>query len=165
MFIAFDPGRSCGWAAWSSGYSAPRYGLIDLSSDTEGALYAKAGVRFSEYVGEGAVVAVEAPILPRGGSIKSRLVLFGIRAQILSVAHRRGARVIEPTVSEWRKHFIGVTQAPKDIKGTENRRRWIKGVAIRKVASLGWGAVGADEADAIGILDYLRFVADPDYAT
>lgn len=164
MLHAFDPGTALGWAYWRPGAGGPVSRLINLKAESEGAVYARAQSHLRDIINAGDLVAVEAPVLPQGVSIGSRLVLFGIRAIIFKVAFERGAnRIVEFPPSEWRRHYLGVSQAPKGTPKNK-RRDWIKRKAQAAAVERGWGAVTVDEADALGILDFFRSKVDQDYA-
>jgi|SRR5215831_435786 len=160
MLHAFDPGLSLGWAFVDA--DRPRSRLIDLWASSEGAVYMRARARLLEILNGGDVVAVEAAIMPNKVTIRSRLVLFGIRAMIVAVAHERMARVVEVEPHRWRKHFIGVVSAPAGVP-RKKRRQWLKDRARWHAQQRGWGVVSEDEADALGILDYLRCTLDANY--
>src|SRR5215831_8513445 len=144
MIFAIDPGLACG-LAWVDG-DCPTSRLLNIRGESEGATYVRARAKFLEIINRGDVIGLEAAILPNKVSLASRLVLFGIRSMIVAVAYERGARLIEVEPHRWRKHFMNVEQAQKTV-------------ALR-----GWGDVSADEADALGILDYLRATLEPAYA-
>jgi len=161
MFHAFDPGMSLGWAYWSS--QRPQSKLIDLHADCEGAVYLRARSRLLEIINPNDIVGIEAALMPRSVSIRSRLVLFGIRSAIVAVAYERVARLIEIEPHRWRAHFIRCVTAPKQVP-RKHRRAWLKAKAQEEVQRRGWGDVSQDEADAFGILDYLRSSVDAEYA-
>lgn len=54
----------------------------------------------------------------------------------------------------WRKHFLGFGQAPRGIKKGQ-RTRIMKDAAMTACNERGWPIASDDEADALGILDYL----------
>jgi hypothetical protein len=166
MLHAFDPGLALGWACWQSNADKPFVRLLRLKAESEGAVYLRAREKLCEILQRGDEIAVEAPVLPRGPvSIRSRLVLFGIRSIIYMVAFERGAGIRDVEPSAWRHHYLGVTQAPRKLKlKPADRRKWIKDQAIAAAVRRGWGSVSADEADALGILDYLRAAVDQNYA-
>jgi len=161
MLIAIDPGLACG-LAWIDG-DCPTSRLIDLKASSEGAVYARARHKFLEIINGGDVIGIEAMILPGGVTIASRLVLFGLRSVVVAVAYERGARLIEVEPHRWRRHFMNVVQAPRTV-ARKHRRQWLKDQAQKTVKLRGWGDVSADEADALGILDYLRATLEPAYA-
>ena len=160
MLHAFDPGLSLGWAFFEGDRASSR--LLDLRANCEGAVYARARSKLLEIIAHDDVVGVEAAILPNKVTISSRLVLFGIRAIIVQVCYERMARVVEIEPHRWRSHFMGVVQAPKQVP-RQHRRAWLKARAQDAVRQCGWGDVSSDEADAIGILTYLRSSLDPNF--
>jgi|SRR5215831_938208 len=161
MIFAIDPGLACG-LAWVDG-DCPTSRLLNIRGESEGATYVRARAKFLEIINRGDVIGLEAAILPNKVSLASRLVLFGIRSMIVAVAYERGARLIEVEPHRWRKHFMNVVQAPRTV-ARKHRRQWLKEQAQKTVALRGWGDVSADEADALGILDYLRATLEPAYA-
>lgn len=158
-----DPGQALGWAFWGPSSVKPFVRLENVKGRTEGHTYLRVRNFLKGVVQAGDRIAVEAPVLPEGVSIQSRLVLFGIRAEVLAIGAELGCVVFEPTSSEWRSWFLGVTTAPRTTP-KKARRAWIKARAQQEVQDRGWGDVGPDEADAIGILDWLRQKVDHDYA-
>lgn len=59
------------------------------------------------------------------------------------------------TTDSWRKAFTGFSRAPKEIKGTNERRDWIKAKVLEKCASRGLNPRDDNEADALGIMYWL----------
>lgn len=54
----------------------------------------------------------------------------------------------------WRKHFVGMARAPREIRGLARRRRWIKDEVARACCERRWDFHNDDESDALGILDW-----------
>jgi len=160
MLLAIDPGASSGVAWVEAGQPTSR--LIDLRADSEGAMFTRARVRFGELILPGDIVGIEAMLMPRAVTISSRQVLFGFRAVIVGLVFERDARLIEVPPHTWRSHFLGLVHAPKQVP-RKQRRAWLKARAQDRVRELGWGDVSEDQADALGLLSYLRASLDPTY--
>jgi hypothetical protein len=159
---AFDPGKSLGWACWGPGSSAPEARTIDVSASNEGHTYHKTRIRVLEVLDTGDRVAIEGAVMPMGQSIESRLVLYGIRAIILQVCCELGIRPLELPPQTWRSRYLGVTQAPRSVPKTK-RRQWIKERAVTEARRRGWGDVGPDAAEALGMVHCLRAEIEPSY--
>ena len=162
MIVAFDLSTHTGWALGDGG--RPRAGSIDLKGPSEGATLARARRFFLEFFAGHPVTAIfaEAPVLPRNSSIGSRLSLFGIRAMLVEVAFERGIPLTEVAVASWRRHFIGVTSAPKGTPKSKTTL-WLKNTVIDECYNRGFGAVDDDAADALGLLDYALAKTNPAY--
>jgi hypothetical protein len=164
MLKALDPGkRHLGWASWEAVENTPQSGVHDLRAEIEGATYSRARKLMRAFIRPGDMIALEAPLLPPGASIQSRLAMFGIRACILMAAFEARADVREVQVQEWRSWALGLCWAPATVKGSEARRRWLKARAKAEVKARGWGDVGDDEAEAILMVDWLRAQEDHAY--
>ena len=62
----------------------------------------------------------------------------------------------------WRKHFIGFGRCPKGIKKSTQH---LKDAAMMACNERNWPIASDDEADALGILDYLLSRDFPSYGT
>jgi hypothetical protein len=159
---SIDPGQKCGWSQWDG--DRLTFGVFDLKGlSGEGASFHRSTVRMREFIQRGDVIGLEAPVKVNYSSIQSQQFLLGLRAVILSTSFACGARVIEIEPSTWRSKILGVTMAPKLIKGTDVRRAWIKRKAVEHCRARGYGETTDDEADALCILEYLRLRIDPTF--
>ncbi|MBS7703272.1 hypothetical protein [Chelatococcus asaccharovorans] len=150
MLLAIDPGRSLGFASEHS--RGIKTGVQSLTGSSEGAVFLAARQWMREaLMGPIHEVILEAPILPHGKtvSIASRLVLFGIRAHLIAVAHERNVSVTEVEPAKWRKPFLGCARAPRGVK---DGRAWLKARALEECRLRGFDVSGPDEAEAAGIL-------------
>lgn len=78
--------------------------------------------------------------------------LLGI-LQYLAWQHRI---VFRPApMASWRKKLLGVSQAPKEIKKSEDRTRWLKAEAIKACHARGWMVALNDEAEGCGVWNLL----------
>lgn len=151
-----------GWAFWGQA-DIPQHWLLELGDLGEGEAYAHVRGRLTQSLQPGDHVGIEGAIMPEGMSLKSRLALYGVRAVILLAAHECRCRVEEYPPQTWRSRYLGVTGAPRSVL-KKHRRNWIKQRAISEAASRGWGTVGPDVADALGILHCTRVDFDATYA-
>lgn len=55
-------------------------------------------------------------------------------------------------VNSWRSAFIGRSQAPKEVTGSEARRKWVKAAVLAECKRRGLNPTNDDESDAIGCL-------------
>lgn len=59
------------------------------------------------------------------------------------------------TTTSWRSAFIGVTQAPKDIKDTNKRRKWLKDAVMAECQRRKLQPKDDNSADALGIMFWM----------
>ena len=148
--------RSTGWAIWQSGWSAPRFGSVQLGSEytSDGGCYVKlhhvlrdlrvAVSRFESIYYE---EPINAAALTGHTNADTLRVLSGLAAHTCSFGHAMGLRVQAVNIASWRRHFVG-----KMPLGTKTKD-W-KAYADERCRQYGWKPQNSDEADALGILDY-----------
>lgn len=161
MILALDIASTTGWAV---GDDRPVSGSIICRGDL-GAKAARLRDGLNKLVDEHNpdLMIFEAPFLTaRGGSstIRTLLALCGVAEM---VAHDRGVIPREVPSEKWRKHFLGLSHAPRHIAKSK-RRQWLKREAQKRCDERGWGWLSDDEADACGVWDYAKSLRDPDYA-
>lgn len=97
-------------------------------------------------------VYCEDPIAALGqGSFESRMALMGYCNAIGMACHREGIQSVRIPSATWRSEFKVPTQAPKKIKGSAERRKWVKGETIARCQKLGFTVTDDNAADAIGM--------------
>lgn len=99
-------------------------------------------------------VVYEAPFIGPRSSPQDVIAMCGLPAIIRLVCDDHGVPCEAAPLDQWRKHFIGYTRAPKEVKGQSRRRRWIKDACMRSCVERDWHVTDDDSADALGILDW-----------
>lgn len=91
-------------------------------------------------------------------NFETQLALYGLRAVALEVIEVFGLPVFMPTVSVWRKSFLGFSHAPRSMafKNDYQRAKWIKERTIEACQQLNIHVPNHDAADAVGIAIWLR---------
>lgn len=164
--------RSTGWAVWGPGMSKPAHGRWVLGSEytSRGGTFAKLHQNLLDLqrIARFDLIGFEAPIAPMqlqgATNIDTLRVLSGLAAHVESYAFARGCKVTEINVASWRKDFIGsaiVNEANADARrkrkatGKGSATDKLKALCIERCRSFGWRPETNDDADALGILDYL----------
>lgn len=99
-------------------------------------------------------VCFETPFLPSIGGRATWAVMNKLIGVIELVCDDHEIKCVETTPDNWRRHFIGICRAPKDIQKTR-RRAWLKERAMQACAARRWVVKTDDEAEAAGILSYV----------
>jgi hypothetical protein len=154
--LAIDGASVTGWARWHPEMAKPVSGAHKLASSSTGALLASYRDFLVGKLLEGVThIAYERPYVnPKAAPVNAE-ILYGLFAMAQEAAYRRKLGLNLVTSFAWRFHFIGVKQAPKAIKPNK-RRDWLKDRATDVCREKGWAFASADEAEALGILDYER---------
>lgn len=157
-FLALDLSkRRTGWAYWDGEAQKPLYGHWELGSEhtNDGHVYAKLYERLTEHesVLPVDVCAIEQPIHPAqlqgGTNIDSLRILSGLCAHVHSFGYFKSWKPVrEINNSSWRRDFIGPQK-----RGT--KRKALKDLTMERCQQFGWAPRYDDEADALGILDYV----------
>ncbi|MBX3504442.1 MAG: hypothetical protein KF895_03110 [Parvibaculum sp.] len=108
-------------------------------------------------------IVYETPILPAQTQIETLRKLYSLGTIAEMVARDLEIMIEETDMQTVRKHFIGVTRAPKEVP-KERRRAWMKARIIAKCEEFGWQPENDDEADALATLHYARIVMNKTYA-
>lgn len=109
-------------------------------------------------------IAIESPYVDpeRLSNVERAYFMRGV--VFLALGLRPGIRFIDLSSREWRKHFLGVVRAPKEIPASQ-RRAWLKKEARKKCIERGWFVKSDDEAEALGVLDCARAMLNPNHGT
>lgn len=154
--------RSTGWAAWPAGSDAPIYGHWVLGSQftSDGRVFACLHRNLAELrqVVPFDFMAIEDPLHPAQltghTNIDTLRLLTGLAAHAESFADAVGLRGFRRiNVASWRRDFIGSQK-----RGT--KRATLKALTIERCRQLGFAPMRDDEADALGLLDYLCSLRD-----
>lgn len=161
--LALDPAiRRIGWACISVGMRAPDFGVLALPP-VKGA-FAPTMVKVRDFLIETIereeieYVIFEAPFAAKD-PVYYRTI-SAIDGAIEIACHDHGVECREVYPQKWRKRVLGMTQAPKYVKGANNRREWIKRRAIEHCHKRNWMVENDDEADACCILAYKLAIDD-----
>lgn len=154
--LALDLAGRTGWALWSPGMEAPRWGVAKLRQNSHGQTFADfrdwlTGVVVGEAIEH---LAVENVFMSPDSPVAAKK-LYGLVAIAEEVAHRRGLSVHLVLVGDWRAQFIGSRNAPRTLPKAQ-RRAWLKAQARKECARRGWEVQYDDESDALGLLVFER---------
>lgn len=110
-------------------------------------------------------VIYEAPFIGSRTSPQNLISLCGIPAIIRLVCDDCDVPCIEAPIDSWRLHFIGFRRAPKELRGQNRRRQWLKDACMRSCVERDWFVTCHDSADALGILDWALCRDFPQHGT
>ena len=145
------------------------YGTWDLTRDMEGSKCARRGQyylnlwdnisqlrRHHGIEEENLEIVIEAEAYSAARTEASAQLAGGWLATLEMMCERRS--LVYPrtvTTSSWRKAFIGVVRAPKEITNADERRKWIKDRVLEECARRGLKPKDDNSSDAIGIMFWL----------
>lgn len=157
---ALDPGTHLGWAIGNVGERC-KSGVYRMPGrDLRWGLRLAALNRYLLSMLDGAGIErcyYEEPFTQFWGgegpprSFDSELVRWGLPNIIEMACAQTGVETMPVAVGSWRSRLKVPTQAPKVIKGTEARRKWLKQATADKVSSRGYTTSSPDESDAVAI--------------
>jgi len=99
-------------------------------------------------------IMFEMPILPGLGNLATLRKLYSLCGATELIARDNYRRVSEANLLQIRKHFIGSAHAPREIKGKEERRRWLKETTMAECRRRGFRPANSDDADALALFAY-----------
>lgn len=148
--------RAAGWARYRSGDAKPTFGTWKLGSEVTsmGRTFLNLHRMMNDQCafGKPDVVAYEMPLLlgPAAGNTTAdtQMVLIGLAMHAESFCEAKVISCQSTNMSTWRKHFIG--SMPRGTKRTV-----LKDYVIQRCQQLGVNPADDNQADAIGILDYV----------
>lgn len=145
------------------------YGTWDLTRDMEGNKCTRRGQyylnlwdnisqlrRHHGIEEENLEIVIEAEAYSAARTEASAQLAGGWLATLEMMCERRS--LVYPrtvTTSSWRKAFIGVVRAPKEITNADERRKWIKDKVLEECARRGLKPKDDNCSDAIGIMFWL----------
>lgn len=149
--------RSTGWALWSDTMSRPVSGIWSLGSELTSA--GRAFLKLHQCMNDlyavhpFDVVIYEEPLRlgPNAGftNADTMFVLTGLACHVDSFCEAKNVRKYRSVNnSSWRRHFIGSMK-----RGTKTTQ--LKALAMERCQQLGLRPSKHDEADALGLLDYM----------
>lgn len=173
--LALDPSTAFGWCLYLDKNEMPErdepyainellfYGTWNLGKNLRrGQFYLKlweclADLRRSHGIDEQDLeIVLEAEAYGAQRSEASRQMAGGWLTTLEIISERR--RLTYPrtvTTTGWRAAFIGVTQAPKAIRDTKERRDWLKKAVLAECERRRLFPKNDNEADAIGIMFWM----------
>ena len=166
-FTAIDPSKSnTGWATWSTGWDAPRYGSKTLGSEytTRGQTLVKMRELVIDLYTINPIdfLFYEAPIAHKKGrntsleNIRLSLALTGIIDGVACELRCRHVTEIEP--DHWQTDFCGRDERSLIKRAAraagKSARDPIKEAVKERCRLYGFQPQNSDEADAIGVLTY-----------
>ncbi len=149
--------RSTGWALWGDPMPKPVSGTWSLGSEltSAGRSFLKLHQCMNDLYQIHAydIVIYEEPIALGPGAHQTNrdtvFTLIGLAAHVDSYCEAKGVRKVRSVnQSSWRRHFIGSMK-----RGTKTKQ--LKEYAMERCAQLGMTPQKHDEAEAIGVLDYM----------
>lgn len=151
--LGIDPSRNLGWCHGEPG-STPISGVFELKNKQK----SKRDVALENFLidmikGNGITdIYLEKPILPKRTSFQALVSLYGYATVVGMAAAKTGANAYFLDMQTWRSQIGSPTQAPRQIKKYDERRKWLKAATIEYISKVyGIEARTDDEADAIGI--------------
>lgn len=149
--------RSTGFALWSDSMERPVSGTWSLGSELTCA--GRSFVRLHQHMNDlyrvhpFDIVVYEKPLNlgPHAGftNADTMFVLIGLAAHVDSFCEARSVRKVrDANNASWRRHFLGPMK-----RGTKTTH--LKALAMERCAQLGLRPSKHDEADALGLLDYM----------
>lgn len=162
-YFALDLSSNTGWAKWSptTGYES---GEFEVSGKSLGA-YA---LSFSRWLAPKLIGVtdcwIEDLFIGKQTGSETIIKLAGLRWESAKSCQQRGIACQTVALPSWRSHFIGTSVAPKGTpkgKGPD----WLKKRAVEECRKRGWTPRTHNEAEALGILDFMRCKLDRDYGS
>lgn len=171
--LALDLATKTGWACGSTEGTPVSHGVVAMPKTGEDigkflAVFEGWLLTAIDEMGPDEVV-FESPILPEQTAIATLRKLYslaGVTELVVTRLIERGQNMQtrEAALGDIRQHFIGIRQAPKDIRGSEARRKWMKAKVIAECRKRGFNVAGDDDADAIALLSLRLSQLDKNYS-
>lgn len=149
--------RSTGWALWQTEMARPVSGTWSLGSELTSA--GRTFLRLHQCMNDlyqvhpFDIVIYEEPLSLDSGKLLTNkdttFVLMGLATHVDSYCEAKNIRKVRSVnQSSWRRHFIGSMK-----RGTKTKQ--LKEYAVERCHQLGLKPEKHDEAEAIGVLDYM----------
>lgn len=170
--LALDPAAKTGWA-FSNGGPHVASGVAQFKAKQFGARCKEYRQWLVDMVKEHDVDLVGIETMYKGVNSNETTEKWLRALNIIAheVCATRNIEIEEVAINAWRSVFVGVTHAPKWVgadlpkqKRQYEARKWIKKRVIEECQSRGWSPKDDNEADALGILEFVRRKHDHDYA-
>ena len=178
--LAIDPSTQMGWALFIDESDKPEderrpinkcyfYGTWDLKKWDDGKKRESRGAYYINFLeqfrklrrlhnidDDQIKIVLEGEAYAAARTEASERLAAGWLAILESYCYRKdNIPPITATTDEWRHSFIRRSRAPKEIVGSDERRKWIKQATIAKCRSLGFNPKSDNDADALGLLFWL----------
>jgi hypothetical protein len=150
--LAFDQSAYCGWAHGVPG-EKPMSGTLRLPDKQVSDRLIRLENFVMEMVEANKIERVyfEKPIIPKVTSFLALSSLIGYASYIGTGARRAGIQSFAIDMQTWRSEFGVPTQAPRALKGKDERRKWVKAATMARCERLGIPVADDNAADAVGI--------------
>lgn len=162
MILALDLSTNVGWASFS-----PEAGYRSGEFEIEGKALGRFALNYSRWLAAKLADVeecfIEDMFLGKQTQALTVIKLAGLRFETARACEMRGIRCQTVELGKWRSHFIGTSQAPKPIQKAKKGPAWLKARAIEECRKRGWNPKTHNEAEALGILDFVRSKQDPTY--
>lgn len=152
-FLALDPSKNLGWCHGEP-CGTPIHGFHRLAQIQKSKRDVALEVFLMDMITANRItdVYLEKPIMPKKTSFQALVTLYGYATVVGMAAAKTGANAYFIDMQTWRSEIGSPTQAPRQVKGTEARRKWLKQATIDWIAKIyKIQAATDDEADAVGI--------------
>lgn len=162
MLLALDLSTNVGWATFSQkeGYRSGEFGI-------EGKALGRFALNYSRWLAAKLAGVeecfIEEMFLGKQTQAATIIKLGGLRSETARACEMRGVRCDTVPLGKWRLHFIGTAAAPKSVQKAKKGPAWLKARAMEECRKRGWNVKTHNEAEALGILDYIRSTQDPTY--
>lgn len=158
--LAIDPSTKSGYALLIEGSKNPVFGTWKLGEDMRAGAYflalcnSIAALRKRYGIEDQPLqIIVEDKSLNAIGNAWSKHLAESWIGVIETWCETRGLDApVAVSVNSWRSAFIGRSMAPKEITGSEARRKWIKQAVIDECRRRGLHPANDNEGDVLGIL-------------
>lgn len=147
--------KATGWALWDPSLAKPAFGTWELAGSLDYAPRAfcrlQRNIADLHRAGRLDKIVYEEPLPPgllqRNNAIAIPEALIGLAAHVLSFCEAMNVAHHKVHQATWRRHFIG--KMPRGTKSPD-----LKAMCVKRCRDIGWVPRNADEADALGLLDY-----------
>jgi Holliday junction resolvasome RuvABC endonuclease subunit len=166
--LALDLATNTGWACGSTEGTPVSHGVVTMPKTGDDLGWYLC--HFRDWLNlacddmEPEQIVFESPIMPEGTSIQTLRKLYSLCGVTELVARERKILVTEANLAQIRKHFIGTSKAPSDIKDARVRRMWLKNRTIEECCKRGFSATDDNDADAIALLSLRLSQLDASYS-
>ena len=151
--LALDPASIMGFAHGPHN-GVPVHGVHRLPVKSG---HSRIGLALEEFLiglirsGEIEAVYFEKPVMPKVTSFDAMAAMVGKAFVIGMTCARLGIHAYPIDMQTWRSEFGVPTAAPRKIKGTAERRAWVKQQTIHRCEVLGFEPKDDNSADALGL--------------
>lgn len=171
IVLALDISKnSTGWAVNASDWPRPFWGTYSMPGPWdrhEGKRQLEWRNFLKDIIAQHAVthVAVERLFIDmKDFNFNGTEPMMKFHGQVECLVAELGLNGYRVAINQWRAHFIGTGVAPKDITKPTDRTTWWKKAALKRCYDRFWMVENDDEAEALGVMDFVLTCVDDDYA-